>query len=200
MKLLTAIAVLAMAAVASADIYVPDGQFEKADHSADWVTAQGGGATTFAYPTTGGNGGGYATMAKSGGWGVLVNPIVAGTEGGGVTIGSMGVTAGATNTFTVDLITILGTATGAMKVEAWGSNANLGNSGEIAPASASAIWQTLTFDWLVPVGADKLIFVPVAGEASTIGYDNVGVVPEPATMGLFAVAAGFLMFVRRFRA
>ena len=113
-------------------------------------------------------------------------------------IGDLGVTAGTTETFTIDLITLSGAAGGGLKVEAWAGNALLDYQPDVL-APASATWQTLTFDWLVPAGTEKMIFVPIWGNESKIGYDNVGVVPEPATFGLFGLAGAAMFVLRRFR-
>lgn len=204
-KLALSMAVVAMAGVASASLLIPDGDFSYADHSATWTSDSGGGAgVTFAYPTTGGNSGGYATMdATAGSWGVLVSPVTPGTAGGGVPISHFQgfVTPGATSTFTIDLITLSGAAAGGLKVEAWRANNTLaGYIPDVMAPSASATWQTLQFDWLVPADAAKLVFVPIWGNASKIGFDNVGVVPEPATLGLIGLAGGaMVLFRRRFK-
>ncbi len=137
--------------------------------------------------------------ATGGQWGVLVNPPEAGAAGGGIDIATVGVTAGATNTFTIDLKTFSGTAGGGMKVEAWAGNAILGNSGDINAPGAFADWTTFTFDWAVPAGTEKMIFVPLWGANSLVGYDNVGVVPEPSTFALLGglAALGVVMYRRR---
>ncbi len=57
-KLVLSMTVLAMAVAASADLYVPNGQFETAD-GAEWVGNFN--SVDMLYPTTGGNGGGYAS-------------------------------------------------------------------------------------------------------------------------------------------
>ena len=201
MKKLTLVAAfVAMAGLASAAILIPDGDFEQADHVPYWTFASAGPGLT--YNTSGGNGGGYASIdATAGEWAVLVAPPEPGNAGGGIPISYFGgaVVAGSTSTFTIDLKTLSGTAAGGMKVEAWAGNALLGFEPDNLAPSASATWQTHTFDWLVPAGTEKLIFVPVWGANSDIGYDNVGVVPEPATFGLLGLAGAALFVVRRFR-
>jgi hypothetical protein len=195
-KLILSLAALSVAAVASAQILVPNGDFEAGNTG--WVEASGG--PTFAYETTGGNGGGYASIDATGGeWAVLVNPPEAGNIGGGLDIATIGVTAGATNTFTIDLKTFSGTAGGGMKVEAWAGNALIGNSGDVNAPGANANWTTFTFDWDVPAGTEKMIFVPLWGANSLVGYDNVGVVPEPSTFALLGglAALGVVMYRRR---
>lgn len=198
-------AAVAMVGVANAALFiVPNGDFEAGDDG-NWTTDGGEwdvGGYTASYEATGGSGddGGYGQIESWGAnWSIFVNPPTAGAEGGGVPIGDIGVTAGTTATFTVDLKNFAGTSPGGMKVEAWGGNVLLGNSGDVRAPSASASWQTFEFDWAVPDGTEKMIFVPLWGADSTVGFDNVGVnaIPEPATMGLMGLFGGGLMFFRR---
>ena len=182
-----------LALPASALILIPKGNFENGN--TDWVEASGGGVTTFSYPTSGGSGGGgYGLISNAGGWAVLVNPPAAGNVGGGWPIATVGVTAGITNTFSRDLKTFSGLNNGGMKVEAWAGNAIIGNSGDVRPAAgpAYADWTTFTFNWLVPPATEKMIFVPLWGADSSVGVDNVGLVPEPSTYALLALGAAGL--------
>jgi hypothetical protein len=193
-KILTlTLAVLGCLALpASALILIPNGNFENG--GANWVDAAGGGTTTFSYPTTGGSGGGgYGQIVNAGGWAVLVSPPEAGAVGGGWPIATVGVTPGFTNTFSLDLKTFAGPNNGGMKVEAWAGNALIGNSGDVRPVGAAYTdWTTFTFNWLVPANTEKMIFVPLWGGDSTVGVDNVGVVPEPSTYALLALGAAGL--------
>jgi hypothetical protein len=190
---------VAAASLAGARILIPNGDFEAGN--ANWVEASGGSAAVFSFPATGGNGGGgYGQIVEpGGGWAVLVSPPQAGAIGGGWEVGSIGVTPGTTHTFTIDLKTFSGAAGGGMKVEAWGGNAILGNSGDVNAPVAFADWTTFTFDWAVPVGTEKMIFVPLWGSGSTVGFDNVGVIPEPSTYAaLFGLLTlGFVAWRRR---
>jgi hypothetical protein len=181
-----------LALPASAYILIPNGNFENGGEN--WVDAAGGGSASFSYPTTGGTGGGgYGQIVNAGGWAVLVSPPAAGAVGGGWPIATVGVTAGISNKFRLDLKTFVGSDNGGMKVEAWAGNAILGNSGEVkAPGAAFTDWTTFTFDWLVPAATEKMIFVPIWGADSTVGFDNVGVVPEPSTYALLALGAAGL--------
>ena len=94
-----------------------------------------------------------------------------------------------------------GTGTGGLKIEAWAGNALIGNSGDMAASGNSTEWATYQFNWTVPVGTEKLIFVPLWGGSSEVGIDNVGVmaVPEPATLGLIGLFGGAMVFLRRLR-
>ncbi len=196
--LITTVALLGfMANSISAAILIPNGDFSNG--SENWLKVSGGGegpADTF---PTGGNPGGYGSITPVGGWGIMVSPIVAGAAGGGVPIASLSLTAGGSVTFTYDSINLSGAGpVGGFKWEAWGNNALVGNTGETFPTliGDGSTWQTYTYNWTLPALTDKIIFVPLwagGGNASTIGVDNVGVVPEPSSallLGLFGL--GFL--------
>ena len=196
--LITTVALLGfMANSISAAILIPNGDFSNG--SENWLKVSGGGegpADTF---PTGGNPGGYGSITPVGGWGIMVSPTVAGAAGGGVPIASLSLTAGGPVTFTYDSINLSGAGpVGGFKWEAWGNNALVGNTGETFPTliGDGSTWQTYTYNWTLPALTDKIIFVPLwagGGNASTIGVDNVGVVPEPSSallLGLFGL--GFL--------
>jgi hypothetical protein len=185
--------------MASARILIPNGDFEAG--STNWTQALGGSAAVFSFPTTGGNGGGgYGQIVEpGGGWAVLVSPPEAGGAGGGWDVATVGITPGTTHTFAIDLKTFSGSAGGGMKVEAWGGNSLLGNSGDVNAPGAFAEWTTFTFDWAVPAGTEKMVFVPLWGAASTVGFDNVGVIPEPSTYAALVglLTLGFVAWRRR---
>ena len=184
-----------LALPASAQILIPNGDFSNG--SQNWLKVNGGGegpADTF---PTGGNPGGYGTITPVGGWGILVSPTVAGAAGGGVPIASLSLTAGGPVTFTYDSINLSGAGpVGGFKWEAWGNNALVGNTGDVFPTviGNGTTWQTYTYAWTLPVGTDKLIFVPLANytAGAIVGVDNVGVVPEPSTYALLALGAAGL--------
>jgi len=185
-----------LALPASADLLIPNGDFSNG--SENWLQVSGAGegpATTF---PTGGNPGGYGAITPVGGWGILVSPTVAGAAGGGVPIASLSLTAGGPVTFHYDSINLSGPGpVGGFKWEAWGSNVLVGNTGDTFPTliGDGSTWQTYTYNWTLPALTDKLIFVPLwagGGNASTIGVDNVGVVPEPSTYALLALGAAGL--------
>lgn len=199
-KILLSLAALSIAVAANAQtVLIPNGNFELGN--TNFVEASGGGTVNFSYPATGGNMDGFGQIdAGAGAWAVLVSPPEAGAAGGGWEVASIGVTPGATNTFSIDLKTFSGTAGGGLKVEAWGGNALLGNSGDVNAPGAFADWTTFTFDYEVPAGTEKMIFVPLWGSESVVGFDNVGVViPEPSTFALLGglLALGVVIYRRR---
>jgi len=191
-----------LALPASGYILVPNGDFSNG--GTGWIANSGLGdqpATTF---SSGGNPGGYASITPNGGWGILVNPPTAGAVGGGLSLASLGLTAGGPVTFRWDSINLSGAGgtpaaglVAGLKVEAWGNNALVGNTGDrfVSTIGTGATWESYSTSWTIPGNAEKLIFVPLwAGGAnpSTVGVDNVGVVPEPSTYALLALGAAGL--------
>ena len=86
----------------------------------------------------------------------------------------------------------------ASKLSHGGGGSYLGDSGDMKTALTTD-WATYEFTYTVNAAADALKFVPVQHEEIGVGYDNIGVVPEPATMGLALLSGGFLYTVRRLR-
>lgn len=201
---LTALAVLA-GTMSGQNILIPNGGFEDADDSLTWIRVDGTGDGPPVTFDTGGNPDGYGTVTPNGGWGIIVSNTVAGGAGGGVPIADLGLTAGGSVTFTYDSINLTGAGpVGGFKWEAWGGNVIRGNTGDVFPTviGDGTTWETYTFDWTLPALTDKIIFVALwAGGANTdtVGFDNVGVVPEPATYAalLGLCALGFVAWRRR---
>jgi hypothetical protein len=180
-KLLTAIAVLAMVGAASANILVPNGDFEAG--GADW--AEGG-----SFPATGGNGGGYAAVDG----GLLVS-----NSGAPLSLSyfGLGLAPGDTITVEMDMKALSGTSgTGGLKMESWTATGNLTYSTDMNKTITSE-WATYSWDYLITTGATHLKFVPLSLSGSNVGFDNVGVVPEPATFGLLGLVSGGIFFTRR---
>jgi hypothetical protein len=201
--LLSLAALGVLAGSSSGNILIPNGNFDAG--AANWVHVAGNGDTTPVTFSTGGNPGGYGTVTPVGGWGILVSPTLGGAAGGGVPIADLGLTAGGPVTFTYDSINLSGPGpVGGFKWEAWGNNAGVGNTGDVFPTviGDGTTWETYTYNWTLPAGTEKLIFVPLwAGGAntSTIGFDNVGVVPEPSTYAALVglLALGLVAWRRR---
>jgi len=76
-------------------------------------------------------------------------------------------------------------------------------SPQVNSASAVDTWVFTEIEAIAPTGTVGVNFylLNVNGDpvSDTFYFDDVVAVPEPATMGLFALAGGLLMFVRRFR-
>ena len=191
-----------LALPASGYILIPNGDFSNG--GTGWIANAAGGETPAVTFPTGGNPGGYGTVTPIGGWGILVSPTARGVDGAGYTLASLGLTAGGPVTFRWDSIN-LGVGNtgptaglpGGMKVEAWANNAIVGNTqDQFRPVIGDgSTWQTYTYNWTLPANAEKLIFVPLwagGGNTTTVGFDNVGVVPEPSTYALLALGAAGL--------
>ena len=191
MKLLTAIAVLAMVGVASANILVPNGDFE-IPGGASWA-ADGDAIASF--PSSGGNGGGYGEWdATSGGWGVFVSNGGAPLE---LSYFGLGLAPGDTITIEMDMIALSGpTGNGGLKMESWTATGNISYSPDMNVAITDS-WDTYSWDYTIAAGATHLKFVPLWDAGAANGYDNIGVVPEPATLGLLGISAAAMAFIRR---
>lgn len=172
------IAVLLLAGLANAAVtnLFPNGNFDS-PAGANWAEVFGGGTTTYSYPTSGGNPGGYGIMNNTSGWGIWV--------GGATTplsLTSLGLVAGGTYTFVMDMKNITGTGIGKLKIESWAGGVMLSDSGEIAASSQSGSWATYSFPVTLNAGATGIKVVPVAGAASQIGFDNLGVIVTSAPL------------------
>ena len=181
-------------ASASVVTLIPNGDFSNG--SENWLQYSGAGEGPATTVATGGNPGGYGTITPGGGWGILVSPTFAWRDGGGVPIASLGLTPGGPVTFTYDSINLSGAGpVGGFKLEAYGNGAKVGATADVFPTliGDGSSWETYTYEWTLPPSTDKLIFIPLwagGGNMSTIGVDNVGIVPVGAdqTRALYAVA------------
>ena len=150
----------------------PNGNFDSpAGTNAPWVEVFGGGTTTYSYPTSGGNPGGYGRMNNASGWGIWV-----GGEPTPLSLASYGLVAGGTYTFVMDMKNFAGTGIGKLKIESWAGGSLLSDSGDISAGSQSAAWATYSFPVTLNAAATGIKVVPVVGAASQIGYDNLGVI------------------------
>ena len=195
-KLTLGIAILAMAGVASATILVPNGDFETGDNTS-WVEVQGGGlGAGYQYPTSGGVGdSGYGQIdSTAGSWAIWVANAPAEI----IPLSYFGVSAGDTITVTMDMIELNnpnGLETAGIKMENWTATGVINDTGDMKVKVAD-VWTTYTWDFTIDSAATHIKFVPVQHNELSIGYDNVGVVPEPATLGLLGLA-GAGLFIRR---
>jgi hypothetical protein len=203
-----------LALPASGYILVPNGDFSLGNEG--W--AQNGGgvvqrpADTF---PTGGNPGGYAIVTPSDGtvvdveevWGILVGPALNpnNASGPGWDLSLFGLKGGDSITVRWDSINLgvgntgpTAGAVGGMKIEGWANNAIVGEtSGDrfVPTIGTGATWESYSTTWTLPANAQQLVLVPLwAGgvNRSTVGFDNVGVVPEPSTYALLALGAAGL--------
>jgi len=194
MKKLTLIAaVVAMAGMVSANILLPNGDFE-IPGGASWGI---GGDAIPSYPSSGGNGGGYGAWdATSGGWGVFVSNGGAPLE---LSYFGLGLAPGDTITIEMDMKSLSGaTGTGGLKMESWTATGNISYSADMnIPITSS--WETYSWNYTIDSNpaTTHLKFVPLSVSGSNVGFDNVGVVPEPATLGLLGISAAAMAFIRR---
>ena len=169
-KLFSFLTLLALISPAQAGLnLVPNGNFETAG-GAGWIFA--GGGATINYPATGGNGGGYAAMNSSAGWGVLVSQVNSTT---GHSLASLGLTAGSNYTFSLDMKSLAAAgALAGIKLEGWNAGAKVSDSGDLK-FSTTTSWATYTTNWTIPATATSIMFVPLSVDGGNIGFDNVGV-------------------------
>jgi hypothetical protein len=153
----------------------PNGDFAAGGPTADWTTASGDGSFFFSYPATGGNPNEYGVIDNSGGggWGVFVG----GATDPGLPLASLGLVPGSSYTFVQDMQTLAGTNTGGLKIESWGPSGMLHSSGDMRPTTWSTTgWSTYAFNYTIAFGAVGIKVVPLWGQNSSVGYDNLGVV------------------------
>jgi hypothetical protein len=154
---------------------IPNSGFESG--GANWAFFAGG--PSVSYPAGGGNPNGNAVInATSGGWGVLVaNNNVP------MSLASLGLTAGETYTFQLDMKVLGGSNPGGIKVEFVP-----GFSGDryYTPEQIAALpnpvteWNTYQFQISLPATCTRIQVVPLYGPMSTVAYDNVKILlPAP---------------------
>ena len=196
MKKLTFMAVVVITAgLANANILVPNGDFETPG-GVSWEVA--GTAVSGFWPNGGpdGTGDGCATLdSRFGAWGVLVSNGGAPLE---LSYFGLGLAPGDTITVEMDLKSFYDVpGTGGLKMESWTAGGVISDSGDMNKAITTS-WDTYSWDYTIAAGATHLKFVPLSVSGDVIGFDNVVVVPEPASIGLIGLCASGLFFTRRF--
>ena len=145
--------------------------------------------TTFSSSATGGNPDGYGIMDNNGfGFGVLVA-----NNGAIIPLADLGLNAGESATFNVDMITLAGADTGGIKIEYYNGVAGAGDSTDLrmAPVGSGASWETFSFDVDIPEGVDGIKVVLLWGPGSAVGFDNVTAAPTPPSNTFSDWIAGF---------
>lgn len=182
----------AMAGMASAQTVTnlaPNGDFSLGGPTADWAEVFGGGTFVYTYPATGGNPNNYGVLdgtAGGSGWAIWV-----GGDAAPLTLASLGLTAGVTYTFKVDMKVLTSapaTNLGGFKVDFFTGSTGAGSTGDMRPSPAGhniAAWETYNYSVTIPVAADGVKLVPLWGPNSSVGFDNIRVV-VPATSPLTA--------------
>lgn len=176
---LAALLWLGSAAAAVTNLF-PNGNFDSpAGVPTPWIEASGGGTTTFSYPTTGGNLGGYGRMDNASGWGIWVGQT---SPTAGYPLAALGLVAGSNYNFVMDLKNFSGTAVAKLKIECWAGGVRIDEGPEIPASGQSGAWATYTFNRTLVAGTTDIMVVPVSGAGASIGYDNIGViVTNPAS-------------------
>lgn len=167
---------------ASADLF-PNGDFENG--GASWQSGSGGGDYQFSYPASEGNPGGYGVIDNSaggGGFGVLVTD-----EGQITSLDSLGLVAGQTYRFSLDMIRLAGPNLGGFKVDFFTGPdpAAPASTGDLfpEPINGGSTWERYEFLVTIPATADGIKGVALWGADSSIGFDNVQVDSTPVESG-----------------
>jgi hypothetical protein len=147
---------------------IPNPGFEIPD-GAKWAFDQANNYTV-AYPTEGGNPGGYAEIDATGAtntfFGVLVSngrlPLP---------LSALSLVQGQKCTFAMDMKIVSGTNIGGFKIDFVPS----GTTGEMYPTRKGdgTQWSTYSFAATVPANATGFKLVPLWGAGSTVAYDNI---------------------------
>lgn len=186
-------------------VLVPNGDFSIPGGDS-WNQAASG-CTVITYEATSGNTGGYGKIDNTAGnWGgVFVAEGGSGANpagGGGILLGDLGLVAGETYDFSLDLIDFgAGGAMAGVKIESWTDVGIISDSGDQNFATTSQ-WATYPFTgYTIEPTATRLKVVPVLAGAGavSVGFDNVGVtvVPEPSSSLLACLGAFALFSIRR---
>jgi hypothetical protein len=158
----------------------PNGNFDSpAGVATPWIEVFGGGTTTYSYPTTGGNPGGYGRMNNSSGWGIWVGQT---SSTAGYAIAPLGLVAGGNYNFVMDMKNFSGTGIGKLKIECWAGGVRIDEGPEITASGQSGGWVTYTFNRTLVPGTTDIMIVPIAGAGSVVGYDNIGVIVTSAPL------------------
>lgn len=164
---------------------VPNGGFET-PAGADWAYYTDG--FGLSYPTTGGNPGGHAVIdgTAGGNWAVLV--AFNNTE---KPLAALGLEAGKTYTFQMDMMNLAGPNVGGLKLE---GPAGYVYESRPAPAAPTGQWATYSFQVTFPANLNQFKIVPLWGINSKVAYDNVRILlPEPPAPPKATIEPGALV-------
>lgn len=161
---------------AQGDLF-PNGDFSNGVTS--WDEVSGSGTFEFSYPGTGGNSGGFGVIdhsAADGGFGIWV-----GNDGEPLTLDSLGLSAGNTYNFTLDMKLLSGSNIGGFKLDFTNGGEAAGSTGDLRTSliGDGSDWETYTFPIAIPAGVDGFKVVPLWGVDSSVGFDNIGFDPSP---------------------
>lgn len=157
---------------------IPDADFSASDGSL-WEQTSGGGTFVFEFPGSGGNPGGHAVIdhsANNGGFGVLVT-----NNGTALQLSQLGLTAGESYRFGLDMRLFGGSQIGGFKVDFFNGAAAAGSTGDLFPPliGTGSTWETYEFEVTLPPTATAIKLVGLWGAGSIVGYDNFFYDPTP---------------------
>lgn len=172
----------------SAPMLIPNGDFSTPGGSGFGSFASDG--TVISYPESGGNSGGYGKINNAAGdWGGgLVAPADSPPLNLGIPLATLGLVAGETYTFSMDMINLDGTTgVGGLKLESWSDSGFISTDGDVPASGQSSTWANYTWTYKIADGATSIKLVPLltpatygAGQRqSVIGFDNIMVDNTP---------------------
>ena len=141
---------------------IPNPGFEPRDNIG-WTPSDSNFVT---FPETGGNPGGFAQIDASGGDFAQITS----NNNTPLLINTLGLTAGETFTFQVDMRIISGSNIGGFTVEFIPTGTGVLTPQLIGDGST---WETYSFDITIPGATTQIFIILVAGPDSVVGYDNV---------------------------
>ena len=198
-KLTLTIAVLAIAGLSSAALNIQNANFDD-DSAWTWGDSNTGWGATSGNAWSAGVGTAFVNTTEGGGYSVVYQSV---DLGGGIGAGDT-VTMSA---FVTDL-NAAGENTALLKLESLDAGGAVIAGTDIEHVfTASAAGATESWDYTIhgdAVGV-KVVFGVTGGWGgatagdSSYSFDNIQVVPEPATMGLIGLFGGGMMALRRFR-
>lgn len=123
-----------------------------------------------AYPTEGGNPGGYAEIDATSATNTFFGVLVANGRLK-LPLSALSLTAGQTYVFAMDMKVVDGPNIGGFKVDFFPSGST--NDMYPTPTSSPEEWSTYSFPVTIPLGTTDVKLVPLWGLASKVGFDNL---------------------------
>jgi hypothetical protein len=176
----------------AAPVLIPNGDFSTPGGADFGFFESAAGVVSF--PATGGAGddGGYGLVNNTlGSWGggLVSPPDNAYPSNQGIPLATLGLVAGNTYTFSMDMKNFAGTGKGGLKVESWnGGGGAFDNTGDMPASGSSNQWANYTWNYSIPAGATSIKIVPLvtgasgASTADSVGFDNIKVNNTPVTL------------------
>lgn len=186
-------------------VLIPNGDFATPGGSDYGFFQSADGVVSF--PASGGNGGGHALIDNTlGSWGggIVSPPDNAYPNNSGIPLADLGLVAGETYTFSMDMKNFAGTGTGGLKLESWSDTGVINFTADMPASGQSGTWANYSWNYRVDPGATRIKIVPLltgnsgGSNADSVGIDNIGVdntpldVPPPPLLpnGDFEIPGG----------